>query len=51
LEALLQEDFIASDDYAADGDYIMAIMEVIQRKEAAQPGYQPVDTQKAWHEF
>ena len=44
LEALLQQDFIALDGAAPDVDYIMAIMEVIQKKEQAQPVYQPMDS-------
>ena len=32
LEALLQQDFIASDGSSPDVDYIMAIMEVMHRK-------------------
>lgn len=51
LEALLQQDFIASNGSAPDVDYIMAIMEVIQKKEREQPDYQPLDTEKAWEEF
>ena len=51
LEALLQQDFIALDGAAPDVDYIMAIMEVIQKKEQAQPDYQPMDAEKAWEEF
>lgn len=51
LEALLQRDFIASDGAAPDVDYIMAIAEVIQKKEQALPNYQPMDAEKAWEEF
>lgn len=51
LEALLQQDFIASDGAAPDVDYIMAIVEVIQKKEQEKPDYQPMDTEKAWDEF
>ncbi len=51
LEALLQQDFIASDGSSPDVDYIMAIMEVMHKKEQAQPDYQPLDTEKAWEEF
>lgn len=51
LEALLQQDFIASDGAAPDVDYIMAITEVIQKKEQALPNYQPMDAEKAWEEF
>lgn len=51
LEALLQQDFIASDGSSPNVDYIMAIMEVMHKKEQAQPDYQPLDTEKAWEEF
>lgn len=51
LEALLQQDFIATNGSAPDIDYIMAIMEVIQKKEQAQPGHQPPDAESAWEEF
>lgn len=51
LEALLQQDFLASDDSSPDVDYIMEIVEVIQKKEQAKPDYQPLDTEKAWEEF
>lgn len=51
LEALLQQDFIASDGAAPDVDYIMAIMEVIQAKKRALPNYQPMDAEQAWEEF
>lgn len=51
LEVLLQQDFIASNGSAPDIDYIMAIMEVIQKKEEAKPGYQPLDTEGAWEKF
>ena len=51
LEALLQQDFIASNGSAPDVDYIMAIMEVIQKKERALPNYQPTDAEKAWEAF
>lgn len=51
LEALLQQDFLASESSAPDVDYIMAIVEVIHKKEQTQPDYQPLDTAKAWEEF
>ena len=51
LEALLQQDFIALDGGAPDVGYIMAIMEVIQKKEQARPDYLPMDAEKAWEEF
>ena len=51
LEALLQQDFLASDSSSPDADYIMAIVEVIHKKERALPDYQPLDTAKAWEEF
>ncbi|USF28321.1 hypothetical protein N510_003280 [Firmicutes bacterium ASF500] len=51
LEALLQQDFIATNGSAPDIDYIMAIMEVIQKKEQAQPDHRPPDTESAWEEF
>ena len=51
LEALLQQDFLASDGNSSDVDYIMAIVEVIQEKEQARPDYQPLNTAKAWEEF
>lgn len=51
LEALLQQDFIASDGAAPDVDYIMAIVEVMQKKEQEKPDYQPMDAEKAWDEF
>lgn len=51
LEALLQQDFIASDGAAPDVDYIMAIVEVIQKKEQEKPDYQSMDAEKAWDEF
>lgn len=51
LEALLQQDFLASDGSSPDIDYIMAIVEVMHQKEKAQPDYQPLDTAKAWEEF
>ena len=51
LEALLQRDFLASDGSSSDVDYIMAIVEVIHKKEQARPGYQPLDSEQAWEEF
>lgn len=51
LEALLQQDFIATNGSAPDIDYIVAIMEVIQKKEQAQPDHPPPDTESAWEEF
>lgn len=51
LEALLQQDFLTSDGSSSDVDYIMAIVEVIHKKEQAQPDYQPLDTARAWQEF
>lgn len=51
LEALIQQDFLTSDGGTPDVDYIMAIVEVIQKKEQALPDYQPLDTAKAWEEF
>lgn len=51
LEALLQQNFIVSNGSAPDADFIMAVMEVIQKKEQAQPEYQPLDAEKAWEEF
>ena len=51
LEALLQQDFLASDGSSPDVDYVMAIVEVMHKKEQAQPDYQPLDTEKAWEEF
>lgn len=51
LEALLQQDFLASDGSSPDVDYIMAIVEVMHQKEQAQPDYQPLDTAKAWEEL
>lgn len=51
LEALLQQDFLASDGSSPDVDYIMTVVEVIQKKEQAQPDYQPLDTEQAWEEF
>lgn len=51
LEALLQQDFIASDDSVTDEEYIMAIMEVIQKKEESQPDYQKINIEEAWEEF
>lgn len=51
LEALLQQDFMASDSGVPDTDYIMAIMEVIQRKEESQPDYQKMNIDQAWEEF
>ena len=51
LEALLQQDFLASDGSSPDVDYIMAIVEVMHKKEQAQPDYQPLDTAKAWEEL
>lgn len=51
LEALLRKDFLASEDSAPDVDYTMAVVEVIQKKEQAQPDYQPLDTARAWEEF
>lgn len=51
LEALLQQDFLTSDGCSPDVDHIMAIVEVIHKKEQALPDYQPLDTAKAWEEF
>lgn len=51
LEALLQQDFMMSDGSSPDVDYIMAIVEVIHKKEQANPDYQPLDTEKPWEEF
>lgn len=51
LEALLQQDFMASDGGVPDTDYMMAIMEVIQKKEESQPDYQKMNIDQAWEEF
>lgn len=51
LEALLQQDFIASDGTTPDTEYIMTITKVIQKKEQEKSDYQPVDTKQAWDEF
>ena len=51
LEVLLQQDFLASDGSSPDVDYIMTVVEVIQKKEQAQLDYQPLDTEQAWEEF
>lgn len=51
LEALLQQDFLASDGCSPDVDFIMEIVEVMHKKEQAQPDYQPLDSAKAWKEF
>lgn len=51
LEALLQQDFIASSGDAPDVEYIMKIVEVIQQKETEAPDYQPIDTEQAWNKF
>ncbi len=51
LEALLQQDFIASNGSAPDVDFIMAVMEVIRKKEQAQPDHQPLDAEQAWEAF
>lgn len=51
LEALLQQDFLTSGSGSPDVDYIMAIVEVIHKKEQANPDYHSLDTAKAWEEF
>lgn len=48
LEKLLAQDFVASGGSEPDVDYIMAIMEVIQKREAAS---KPVDLDAAWQDF
>lgn len=51
LEALLQRDFIAPDDDTPDVELIMAIMEVIQRKEREAAEHPSLDTKQAWEDF
>ncbi|WP_312634826.1 DUF4367 domain-containing protein [Oscillibacter sp.] len=51
LEKMLSQDFIAPDDAAPDIDYIMAIMEVIQKREAKELSSKPVDVDAAWQDF
>lgn len=51
LEALLQRDFIVPDDDGPDVELIMAITEVIQRKEQEAAEQPSLDTKQAWEEF
>lgn len=46
LEELLQQNLIEP-----NVDLIIAATEVIQRKEKAEPDYQPLDTKRAWKDF
>lgn len=51
LEKLLSQDFSASNDTEPDVNYIMAIMEVIQKRKAEASGKEPVDVDAAWKDF
>ncbi|WP_312281695.1 hypothetical protein [Oscillibacter sp.] len=51
LEKLLLQDFVASSGSEPDVDYIMAIMEVIQKREAETSAAECVDVDKAWNDF
>ncbi|WP_312159751.1 DUF4367 domain-containing protein [Oscillibacter sp.] len=51
LEKLLLQDFVAPSGSEPDVDYIMAIMEVIQKREAETSAAECVDVDKAWNDF
>lgn len=51
LENLLAQDFIASNGEEPDVEYIMAIMEVIEKKEAVPPEVIKAETEAAWKDF
>lgn len=51
LEDLLRQDFVATGDELPDADYLLEILEVIQRKETQESGTAPVDTSAALKEF
>ena len=51
LEKLLAQDFVATNGAEPDIDYIMAIMEVIQKREAEASQSVPVDVDAAWKDF
>lgn len=51
LEGLISQDFSASNGAEPDVHYIMAIMEVIQKREAEALGTEPVDVDAAWKDF
>ena len=49
LQALIQEDFYASE--GSDTDYITAILEVMEKREAEDPNHMPIDVDAAWKTF
>ena len=51
LESLLAQDFTAFDDAEPDIDYIMAVMEVIKKKESENPQAEQIDVDAAWNDF
>ena len=51
LEDLLRQDFVATGDELPDADYLLEILEVIQRKEEQESGTAPVDATAALKEF
>jgi len=51
LEKLLSQDYVAPSGSEPDVDYIMAIMEVIQEREAETSGMKDVNVDKAWNDF
>ncbi len=51
LEKLLSQDYVATSGSEPDVDYIMAIMEVIQEREAGTSGMKDVNVDKAWNDF
>lgn len=51
LESLLAQDFTAFDDAEPDIDYIMAVMEVIKKKESENPQAEQINLDAAWKDF
>ena len=49
LKGIIRADFESEDE--SDTDFIYAVLEVMEEKERALPGYQPIDVDKAWAEF
>lgn len=49
LEGIIRAD--AESEEKGDTDFIYAVLEVIDEKERALPGYEPVDVNEAWTEF
>lgn len=51
LEELLSQDFVSSRTSDPDPDYIIAIMEVMKKREAESPTGPEIDVDAAWREF